>query len=520
MRLGHGETGARATAQVQADPFQMSVEALVTQLEQVANDKLVAPIVAYNFPDVKNPPRLSMSLVDSTSLSQLADFVLKLTQVGALLPDQELEDFLRARADLPPANPQSVRERKDDEEMIRRTIVGGNVQPTPAEEAGVAQAAADPFGSNDPKGRGVKHTNEGGIGKKGNPSGPGAKGQGAPRGKDPELDEGFTFSMLLGKDVEPSDLARTHTWGGRVPSGLEDQADLDMIEQTLDELPARMESLLGERVRLLAAACVDDDEYEPTDDDDIEDVLLEELSRMYRRGEDDVRCELGMPALGDVELVSAHDDYGRLAKRAKVASKALRSVMRHAHAVESLNSGNQASAQLAAETAGKRELRKIAGGHMTDAYQHGRHDRILAEEGAVAGVLYTAMLDRNTCPACEEADDAVVRALDDPIRLDRRPPNHSCHSTRGGANLCRCLEIPVPAPPEQPVELSESPIEGVPPLIGDIAAKLITERGMDSSRAMSVALARVKTWARGGNRVSPAAQAKAAEAIAQWQSMT
>jgi hypothetical protein len=58
-------------------------------------------------------------------------------------------------------------------------------------------------------------------------------------------------------------------------------------------------------------------------------------------------------------------------------------------------------------------------------------------------VLYTAILDDNTCFNCDEADDGVVRSIDDPVRLDRRPPNRHCDSNHSHRNMCRCIEIPV-----------------------------------------------------------------------------
>jgi hypothetical protein len=106
LRLGHGQSGARATAQVQAEPFQMSVESLTTIIERRIERGIVKPLIAYNFKDETEIPYLKMSQVDSTSLTQLADYILKLVQVGALIPDQKLEEFLRERADLPPADPE------------------------------------------------------------------------------------------------------------------------------------------------------------------------------------------------------------------------------------------------------------------------------------------------------------------------------------------------------------------------------------------------------------------------------
>lgn len=493
MRLGHGESGARATAQVQADPFQMSVEALVTQVEQVLNDAIVAPFVAYNFAEVKNPPKLKMSLVDSTSLSQLADFVLKLTQVGALLPDQELEDFLRARADLPPANAEAVRDRADDEEMVRRMIVGGNIQQTPADEAaeaaGLAAGAAnndDPFGSNAKVG---KHKNGKPAGspqrKAGAPKGPAGRGKGAPRGAAKTLDELPSYALL-------------------------DAVDVDIIRRTLDDCPVRLEAACSPHIYGVDA-----------DTKKLTALFLDELEYMYGEGRAHVGTELGMSPAGLVALDRGSIDRGgELQRRAELAAETTQSIMRHAHAMEDINSGVAARAKLASEDAGRRTVRRMAQGHGSDAYQHGRHDMALDAGDAIMGAAYTCILDDNSCPECERADDGQVRPLDDPIRLDRRPPNHHCDSTASGQNLCRCFELYFPVGPGDTTltTLDATPTaEGpAPELIQRIVNDLVVNRGMETHRAFNVALQRARLWARGGGRISPKTQAEAAEAMRQW----
>jgi hypothetical protein len=161
MRLGHGQTGARATAQVQADPFLMSIEAIAGIIEAQLR-RIVAMLVAFNFKGAKNMPKLRMSLVDATNLSQLADYVQKLSAVGALFPDQRLENFLRARADLPPADPSAVKKRGEEDEKIRREIVappepdpfGANAKP--GKEHGIKEAAGSKAGATGGVNRGKK----------------------------------------------------------------------------------------------------------------------------------------------------------------------------------------------------------------------------------------------------------------------------------------------------------------------------------------------------------------------------
>lgn len=60
---------------------------------------------------------------------------------------------------------------------------------------------------------------------------------------------------------------------------------------------------------------------------------------------------------------------------------------------------------------------------------------------------------------------------------------------------------------------------GLPSYIEKIANALHTEKGMDISRAISVAVGRVKKWAAGGGDVDADTRAKAAKAVAEWEAL-
>jgi hypothetical protein len=492
MRLGHGESGARATAQVQADPFLMSIEALVTGIEASINEALVLPFVAYNFPKATNAPRLKMSLVDSTSLSQLADFVLKLTQVGALLPDQPLEDFLRARADLPPANPEAIRRRKDEDDKIRRMIVGGDPEQP---------EAADPFGSNDAKGRGTKHTNEGGLGKKktGAPAGAGGAGKGTPRGPAKNLD-----AVTLSSARRAVDYA--HDDGALRPFEL--TLDLYAMADELDAAPQRMRDQLATSIVAGGVGA---------------DMICQVLEAHYDSGFGHVHRELGLEV---PTVLSRGVDDGRdgLKRRAAIGAKHVSSAMELAREASALDHGaDSPRAQAAAEKAGLRAAERVGRAFGTQAFQQGRHDAGVQLAAGIMGSRYTSVLDGNRCGPCGEADDGQVRALDDPIRMDRRPPNRHCDSTHSGHNLCRCIEVFEPMPPDVST-LAAASVETGGPAWPDLIAKLVTQYlqvhpGAQVERALRVVLARVELWANGGGRVSASMQQAAAEALRQWRSM-
>ena len=60
---------------------------------------------------------------------------------------------------------------------------------------------------------------------------------------------------------------------------------------------------------------------------------------------------------------------------------------------------------------------------------------------------------------------------------------------------------------------------GLPKYIEDIALALIRDHGMDRSKAISIAVSRVKKWAAGGGDVNADTRAKAAKAVAEWEKL-
>ena len=485
MRLGHGNTGARATAQVQQDPHLMGVEALVNIVENAINDQLVKPIVKYNYPGLTKFPKLQMSQVDSTSLSQLADYILKLTQIGALLPDQELEDFLRARADLPAANAESVRKRKKEDDEIRRTIVtggGGN---------------GDAYGANAP------------VGKHGNKSATvgSNKGKGS-QGKGTNLDVAHETTIL-------SYESPAGRWRYREPHGHELHIDFDYIEDRMDAAPSVFDAYCGGTTYELAKSMVAPDTDLGAYDEGLRKALSNNLrlalDEMYDDGRACVHEEIRRQAdaydldVGHLAFDRGARDRGRphLDSRSNLAASRVLLEMQDALLGTDLSSGNAARIQAAAEEAGKAAIRRVAFDHGISAFLHGRHDEAVtldADESNgvdLIGVRYSAMLDGNTCDPCREADDGKLRDLDDPVRLERQPPNPHCHSTRSGFNRCRCIETYELRYPEG-VELSESTtLDDAPDFVVEVATALI-EKGINPSRAINMAKNIAKVYCRTG----------------------
>lgn len=481
MRLGHGTTGARATAQVQADPFLMAIEALTsTIIEPQIKWGMVLPLVAYNFPNVKNLPTVKMSLVDSTSLQQLADFVQKLVQVGVLLPDQELENFLRARADLPAPNPKSVKKRGEKDDDIRREVVQG----PPAMGEGHDQPGK-PHGTKPAAGQ-----SKGGS--RGGPN------RNSATERDEISDEAVTLESYLG--------GRHYS---RDPKWYELIVDLAGIEDHLDAAPFMFEQECREHVSKMAKSFASEPMGECDDEHraPMRERMMSLVQESYDYGRQTVADEAHAQLLADVARLDrgARDRGGALEPRSKLAAEAVEHAMRHATLSADLIHGQRAGVQATAEKAGAAALRRVGKVHGAAAFFHGRHDEAhaLAEadnEYQFLGARYTSIIDHNRCSECESADDGVVRDFDDPVRLDRMPPNHHCHSTASGDNMCRCFEVYELMPPDTTLATLDD--EGMPEFVTAVASALI-DRGANPSRAVAVAKQIARAYCRTGRMPWP-----------------
>lgn len=410
IRLGHETTGARATAQVQVEPFLQSIEAMSRCIEE-ALQKLVDKLIAYNRPKAKASPKISLSKIDATSLTQLADYVMKLGQAGALLPDQALEEYLRMRADLPPMDPDAVKSRgkgaKADTDLRKEIATGGG-------------AFGDAMGGNKPAGGSGKAT-------------PSSANKTKPSKSLDGLEDGFH-----------DEKGRRLRYRAYRPE--EDIVNLDGIEDFLDDLPDHFAREMQDHIVDCSTVLAQGGKLFTGTKRKLNTQLCQLLSDSYHEGAADANNEVNTLYKRPVTLSSFRDKGPDAIKAlASHAADEIVSKMQLAAEASKLNHGDDATAetQAATEAEGFRGVRAAALGHGSSAYQQGRHDTFLDAGDEFGGLrlVYTSMLDNRVCDKCEEADDGVPRKPGDPVRLDNRPPNRHCLSNLGGHNYCRCLEI-------------------------------------------------------------------------------
>lgn len=216
--------------------------------------------------------------------------------------------------------------------------------------------------------------------------------------------------------------------------------DLPALEAALDQAPGLLHTACQPHTGTMAAAAAN---ANPTPDpDQLARAITSELQRLYGLGAESVRQELAGQAAGMVQLdavtLDDPDTTGALARRGRLAAVAIITAIWQAVGRRHLTGvTDPARLQVIGEQAANTAIRQQAQAHAPGALAQGREDQADEHAHLIAGARYSSVLDRNRCSPCAEADDGVLRKLDDPVRLARRPPNPDCH----GWDRCRCMEI-------------------------------------------------------------------------------
>lgn len=100
LTLGTTKSGNRALGGSFQDLFLLSLQSIAKYTEDTINRYCIKSLVDYNF-ITDRYPKLKASKIKETSFTNLADAVSKLMNVGALTPDEELEDYVREIGSLP-----------------------------------------------------------------------------------------------------------------------------------------------------------------------------------------------------------------------------------------------------------------------------------------------------------------------------------------------------------------------------------------------------------------------------------
>jgi hypothetical protein len=413
MRLGQSGTGARATADVQQDPFYIAVEGFTSTIIEPPLRALAERIIRVNRGERGGYPNVRMSLVDSTSLTELKDYVSGLVMQGAMQPDEPLEDYLRDRADLPPADPAERQRRKQQRDQMDQATLeqAKNPQPAPGQPGGQN-------GPQDPAKPGAKPTAGGGEADKAAPGGP-------------------------SKTADTQDVDRA-TFGrqARDLRHWEQHMSLDRIEAAIDGARAQFETAGATAARAAVRTvltAVDKGKDPPARDAELETAIGGVIDDLYALGRSTVAEELARQASGKTPASFARGKRPEpaLTRRAKLAARNVLAAIIKTVLGRHLAGDTPGQLQAAGEQTAAASLRAEAQLHAAAALNEGRSDQADDLASEIRGSRYTSILDGARCDTCAGADDDVLRPLSDPVRLERKPPNRDCY----GGDRCRCLEF-------------------------------------------------------------------------------
>lgn len=108
--VGHESVGAYSLSQDKTDLFFTAIEAWLDAIADLVNRKAIPDLLKLNGYKLENPPKLTHGEIRKISLAEIGDYLSKISGAGMILPDKELENYLRAQANLPLVPPDEERE--------------------------------------------------------------------------------------------------------------------------------------------------------------------------------------------------------------------------------------------------------------------------------------------------------------------------------------------------------------------------------------------------------------------------
>jgi hypothetical protein len=429
LELGHHQVGARATAEVQDDPFLTAVGALGDVVKEQPNE-LAERIARLNVPNIEGPPTLKVALHDDASLSEIATYVKELIAAEALEPDPALEDYLRQRADLPPADPK-IRVEKEESKKAARALAAQGIDPKAPQlrmiGPGKAAGGEGGAGGNDPK-------DEGQGGHEASPAREAKNGP--PKGK----------QLLDTADGDPP----TAPWYERLLSQGRLKDALDTCREQMQDAatPAARHAAQG-----IVASVVMGTKPDLTPPEALVSALQSELERLYGVGYGTVQEEIAKQhrvlgtkpthMLADEPIPPGRGPLGaagaRLARARERAKLAAQNIINEVaarvnRAAINAISGAGKLSDIANEAADG-QLRVEALTNASASINEGRGDAAIANMPDVVGGIYTSVLDEKTCDPCAATDSGEVQSPDELEVLG--PPNPNCD----GGDRCRCMIV-------------------------------------------------------------------------------
>lgn len=151
IQVGHDSQGSRALASTKTNIFLVSIGIVLQQVASTFNRDAVPAILELNGMDLEDPPQLKPSDLEARNLTELSDYVQKLSAAGMpFFPNPKLEAVLLEFADLPVPTPeeivqrdQAIQDQASQQMQHQMDLAASKQPPTSANQPPQSQGAAN-----------------------------------------------------------------------------------------------------------------------------------------------------------------------------------------------------------------------------------------------------------------------------------------------------------------------------------------------------------------------------------------
>jgi hypothetical protein len=109
--LGHEKVGSFALSSDKTELFSVALGAFLNLICEVFNNQAIPRLIDLNgeaFKGISGYPQLIHGDIETQDLAQLGAFVKDMVSIGAITPDEGMEDYLRMAANLPEQDPETT----------------------------------------------------------------------------------------------------------------------------------------------------------------------------------------------------------------------------------------------------------------------------------------------------------------------------------------------------------------------------------------------------------------------------
>lgn len=140
LMLGHQKVGSFALSSDKTEMFSVAIGAFLDIICETFNSQGIPQLIDFNgshFEGIADYPKLVHGEVEDVDITKLSTYIKDMTGVGIIIPDEELEDYVRKVAHLPERtnNREDHREKDPDREEQRRNPEKDRVSPEKSQES-------------------------------------------------------------------------------------------------------------------------------------------------------------------------------------------------------------------------------------------------------------------------------------------------------------------------------------------------------------------------------------------------